>query len=593
MSTLPDPRNQHKAAALDQTDTLPKHHPDLDDEVATLSTKLINAINYQTELDDTLSAARHELAAARERIRDLESQNTSLRETMSGDIWIRRSTLESEKKAMRAEQKALQAKLTHESTKRLETEKEKRIIEQELENLTAALFEEANKMVIAAKEEAQAQNEFLHRKIDQLKSQLVDSESLLKTQQEQLTELKSVMESMASEQDDQTYGTAPPSPAIGKLEHDNYDRAAASDHGSEPLSPSREFYAPCPPLNLQHLIQPVLRTDLTAYDDFINLARLSHNKKSPARVSSGSFGGFNVLATGLGGSTSSTHPSNASTTSLGTSSQPDKSTPQSPETQASTANVNSPIAGGSIPPLKDTRFYKRALVEDIEPTLRLDLAPGLSWLARRTVLNSIADGSLIVEPIPASATYISIVKPQMQPCSLCGESRKESQYLRNHRFRTSESDSAQRYPLCTYCLHRVRSACDYLGFLRMVKDGYWRADDEDQEKAAWEESVRLRDQLFWARIGGGVVPISPGVAASASEGEADRDTRSSQESEETSSVTPSNDEHGTLSQQDAKTVELRAPPERETSQAVRITVQSADSQDSAITTSTIQQSVDS
>ncbi len=26
------------------------------------------------------------------------------------------------------------------------------------------------------------------------------------------------------------------------------------------------------------------------------------------------------------------------------------------------------------------------------------------------------------------------------------------------------------------------------------------------EKAAWEESVRLRDRMFWARIGGGVVP---------------------------------------------------------------------------------------
>lgn len=44
----------------------------------------------------------------------------------------------------------------------------------------------------------------------------------------------------------------------------------------------------------------------------------------------------------------------------------------------------------------------------------------------------------------------------------------------------------------------------------MVKDGYWRADDEENEKAAWEESVRLREQMFWARLGGGVVPVSHG-----------------------------------------------------------------------------------
>jgi hypothetical protein len=40
----------------------------------------------------------------------------------------------------------------------------------------------------------------------------------------------------------------------------------------------------------------------------------------------------------------------------------------------------------------------------------------------------------------------------------------------------------------------------------MVKDGYWRTEGEEGEKAAWEESVRLRERMFWARIGGGVVP---------------------------------------------------------------------------------------
>jgi hypothetical protein len=124
------------------------------------------------------------------------------------------------------------------------------------------------------------------------------------------------------------------------------------------------------------------------------------------------------------------------------------------------------------------------------------------------------DGSLVVEPVTTHAGnsfIMNIAKPQYNPCSLCGESRKDAKYLRNHRFRTSEQDSAQRYPLCRYCLVRVRSTCDFLSFLRMVKDGHWRADDDDQERAAWEESVRLREQMFWARIGGGVVPCSHSV----------------------------------------------------------------------------------
>lgn len=524
MSTLPDPRSRSKTLERinDESESGSNHHPDLDDEVATLSTKLIHAINYQTVLDDTLSATRHELSAAQDRIRELEAQNTSLQETLKGDVWVRRSSLDNERRAMQLEKKTMQAKLAEETNKRVETEKEKRKIEQELENLTTALFEEANKMVIGAKEEAQAQHDALQRKIDQLKAQLVDSESLLKSQQEQLSQLKSVMESMASEHDDQPYGTAPPSPVTGPLEHEG-NQQSASALGHDPSSPTTESFSPCPPTCLQHLISPVLRTDLAAYDDFVSLARLSHNRSSPTRVSTGSLStgslrGLNALARSLGGSTSSAHPSNGSTTSLSMSTQADGSAPQSPNTPASAASMGS--AGALTPPLKDTRFYKRALVEDIDPTLRLDLAPGLSWLARRTVLNSIAEGSLVVEPIPSSsATYIAIVKPQMQPCALCGESRKDSRYLRNHRFRTSETDTAQRYPLCNYCLNRVRSTCEYLSFLRVVKDGHWRADDVDQEKAAWIESVKLRDQMFWARIGGGVVPVSHDAAASSSAGE--------------------------------------------------------------------------
>jgi hypothetical protein len=57
----------------------------------------------------------------------------------------------------------------------------------------------------------------------------------------------------------------------------------------------------------------------------------------------------------------------------------------------------------------------------------------------------------------------------------------------------------------------------------MLKDGHWRANTEDHEKAAWEESVRLREQMFWSRIGGGVVPAVPQPS------EASKSPRGSQE----------------------------------------------------------------
>ncbi|KAM0209730.1 hypothetical protein ACHAPA_005759 [Fusarium lateritium] len=499
MSTIPDPRSRAMSPAIDSGTATPTHHPDLNDEVATLSNKLINAINHQTTLDDSLSAARHELDAARERIRVLETQNASQREMLTGDVWVRKHTVEEEKKIW-------QSKVAAERQKRVEMEMEKKKIEQELENLTAALFEEANKMVIAAKEEAKADHEVLQRKNDQLKSQLADTESILKSQQEQLVELKHVMEHMATEQNEHTNPTAPSSPGLTKPDTRD-DRLSSAEEPAPSLWGTA--VEPAHPTSFSHLIQPILRTDLSSYDDFVSLTRVSRNRPG-SRVSSGSVGALNALTGfGLGGSLSSAHPSNASTTSLGMPIPGPGSAPQSPNTPASTVSAASNASATPLPSLRETKFYKRVLAEDIEPTLRLDIAPGLSWLARRSVIASIADGTLVVEPVPTTGTLVALTKPQFYPCSLCGDSRKDLQYLRNHRFRTSETDSAQRHPLCKYCLNRVRSTCDFLGFLRMIKDGHWRADNEDHEKAAWEESVRLREQMFWSRIGGGVIPSIP------------------------------------------------------------------------------------
>ncbi|KAI1184287.1 hypothetical protein F5B17DRAFT_442770 [Nemania serpens] len=490
-NTLPDPRVRAMSPADGAVS--PLHHPDLDQEVAALSTKLVNAINYQTSLDDTLSATQQELDASSERIRELEAIVTKQREILSGDAWVPRKTLEVEKSK-------LLTVIAEEKNQRIEVEREKKKIEQELETLTVSLFEEANKMVITAKEDAKKEQDILHRKNEQLKAQLADTQSLLKSQEEQLIELKLVMEQMAADHDDHS-GTTPSSPGFSKFDPRD-DETQISEGASQ--SGVLEPHVPTYPTNLPHVIHPVLRTDLASYEDFLSL--IKNSKRTSARVSSGSYTGLPILS--FSGSSAISASSNASIAPLSATGTPTSTTvsPQTPNTPASTISAGSAISSTLLPPLKETKFYKRVLAEDIEPTLRLDIAPGLSWLARRSVLSAVTEGTLVVEPIPTSSPFASISRPQHYPCSLCGESRKDEVYLRNHRFRTSESESAQRYPLCQYCLTRVRSTCGFLGFLRMVKDGHWRAENADSERAAWEESVKLRDQMFWSRIGGGVVP---------------------------------------------------------------------------------------
>ncbi|PYH98750.1 Sec2p-domain-containing protein [Aspergillus ellipticus CBS 707.79] len=465
-STLKDPRLASTSEESEAPAPTSSHHPDLNDEVAALSLKLVQAINNQTTLDDNLVATRQELEQAQAKVRALELENEKHRRDIDQEVLIKKSDVD-------YEMLRIQAVLAEEKAQRALVEKEKKGIEQELETLTAALFEEANKMVAAAKLEREA----VEKKNEQLRSQVKDTEALLASHQEQLAELKSVLQAMNISKDDADARTiASTAPSSPNIEFPGIP---------EEVTPCEEI-APGPSTSFPHLIKSVCRTDIQAYEDFRELFTTSRLSKPPSRATSGSYSGLNVMSlAGLGGG------------SFGSSS----SSPAKSQTHSPSGSVSSPQPVTSHIPLKETRFYKRVVTEDVEPTLRLDAAPGISWLTRRSVLNGICDGSLLVEPMPASAMKYEF------PCSLCGERRTGPVNERTHRFRTSDSETAQRYPLCVLCLEKVRSCCEFTGYLRLILDGHVRIGDTEEEKDAWDETVRLRERMFWSRIGGGIIPL--------------------------------------------------------------------------------------
>ncbi|GHJ87176.1 hypothetical protein NliqN6_3578 [Naganishia liquefaciens] len=70
-------------------------------------------------------------------------------------------------------------------------------------------------------------------------------------------------------------------------------------------------------------------------------------------------------------------------------------------------------------------FLARAEREDVDPALRLDAAPDLSWLTRRSVGQAILAGDLIIEPVSvntlrAGKEYAG-VHPADIACSMCGK----------------------------------------------------------------------------------------------------------------------------------------------------------------------------
>lgn len=113
--------------------------PDLNQEVAALSNKLIKAINHQTLLDDSLTSTRHELELSKARIKQLEAVAKEHEQMMAKGLLVDRKDVETE-----AEQ--FMRKIKEERSQRSKAERDKKTIELELEHLTTALFEEANKV---------------------------------------------------------------------------------------------------------------------------------------------------------------------------------------------------------------------------------------------------------------------------------------------------------------------------------------------------------------------------------------------------------------------------------------------------------------
>ena len=456
--------------------------------MAALSDKLINAINHQTALDDTLAQTRHELEASRSRIRQLEAEAKLHEDKLSSGQLVTKYDVDTQKSKLIAD-------LADERKQKNLVQQEKRGIEMELETLTVSLFEEANKMVASANMEREA----IERKNQQLRDQIKDTEQLLASQHEQLTELKTVMQHMSSESSKDVaasphHSTAPTSPALNR--EDSSIARLLEAMNLSPATPENGEISPAPSTSFTHLLKAVCRTDLPAYDDFRNLLSTSKESRPGSRVASGTYSGLNVM--GLSSlSNPQSHSKNGSNGSLNTTANLNSSPNLPGSFSPNSAEVRGPI------PLKETKFFKRLLVEDIEPALRLDLSPTISWLSRRSIIAALIEGSMIVEPIPESHRKLY---GRYTSCAMCGEQRKEDENPRTHRMRINEGEGATKWALCILCLEKVRGVGDLVSYVRMIRDGVVKCNEREEELEAWDELVRLRERLFWARMAGGVVP---------------------------------------------------------------------------------------
>lgn len=409
---------------------------------------------------------------------------------------------------------SLTKELMDERGQRMSAEGSRKVLEKELEDLTSSLFEEANKMVAAERIEKATMQE----RNDHLTTRLKDTEILMASQQAQLEELKTVMQNMSERetlQDSRPSSPNPNSRHAHRYSRDSIKGLRTPLSGAFPspvwsqaddaqivadltakTADTTIIPAEQNPEEFAGLLLPRYRTDIISYTEFLLLLQPAQVGRPPvSRVASTSSLDHQSAQMsskdGLAARAGSVAPSRIGSPSL--------------ERSMSTAGTlwtkyadSGDAKKEKEHSLRETKFLKRALIEDIEPTLRLDQGPDLGYLARRSILNAVIDGHLIVEPMPA---HLARYRPDRAPCALCGDDRYTPEIKRSFRLKTSDKADSQPYPLCNWCTDRVRSVCTYVAFLKQVKDGLWKVTTDSEAMRVWEESVKLREGMFWSRIG--------------------------------------------------------------------------------------------
>ncbi|EPY50793.1 guanyl-nucleotide exchange factor Sec2 [Schizosaccharomyces cryophilus OY26] len=496
-----------------------------------LSHKLLVAIEKQAALDERCADEIHKNEVLEERIRELE-----------GKLLHQEKTRQPLNEFEGVEEKLRQTEAKYQSA-----ESERDRVQSEIEELTSSLFEEANRMVADARKETLV----YQRRASQFQKQLADTETLLINAQSQLVELKSVMQNMSDSYEQTIHSpmrpgssahdsasvvsvgssTAaleetlnPPRNSPGHVKsasfesprtpgNSNYAYPAARRH-FEPVQDQRAatslgLHNPSHVHRVRTLVEdrsssasppatPVVVTDspppsansVTPMNPA--LWTISQSNLSQAMNSSNpSFSEFYALLT-----YSSKSVQSRTTLNRTSSSSSLKNTVVLPRSVTTPANVkplsSSPSQSTFLPPasrsLREFAFFKRCVEEDIDPTLRLDHAVGLSWLARRSIYAAIMDASLIINPVPSSLSQA------FSPCSLCGDNRESS--LRSFEFRSRPDGTS--YACCNYCVARLRSVCGFICFLYQVAKGVW---DSCSVEKTWTECIHKREAMFYSRAG--------------------------------------------------------------------------------------------
>lgn len=405
----------------------------ISEQVASMSTQLMESISKQSDLEEKLNHATRKVVNLQ---KDAEKY----------------AKLQSDYEAVQLQLKKVQEQLAasnsrekEEKKHRIEAEDMVKQLEGEVEDLTASLFAEANNMVADARKEKHT-TEILNRK---LLEAVKEKDNALETMKAQLKHMKKVVERMEPDSA-LSNNSSNQRHSVVMSESDNTSlrkSTTSNSYQSEIINPPSVIYSP----NIS-----AVRYDLSLYTEFLKFINKISSCKSIRDTST------------------------------------------------------------------DSKLLRRLNNDEISPLLKIDNAPGISLWNRKSLLNAMIDGLVVIEPISGvNETYqIGYASPSLNipsgdksphlfnyptdsppvathdSCALCGECRSDNvTHARMHTLKVqSKEDNGtlvvqNSYPLCLWCVSRVRQTCDIYAFLRALKLGTWNLEDVTLKDGEGSEPV--------------------------------------------------------------------------------------------------------
>ncbi|KAI5950789.1 SEC2 [Candida jiufengensis] len=405
----------------------------LAEELANLSTRLMTEVNKQVEQEETILNLRKTINSLKEANKVLISSDENYKLILPKYL-------------------KLQDEFKQTNIKKEVAESENKKLSAEVEDLTASLFDEANTMVSNASREThnfKVKNKKLYEEID-------EKNIIISNLQDQLQDLKQMFIKIEDQERLKLYTSNLNTPVLEQenqfeqinLEEDETTKdqknetIANNEPPSTTTSNSNNIVADYEDLQIKELTNNLITSHISSIRFDLN----NYNKD---------FKGF-----------------------VYTLIKPDFILDQTH--------------------LKTLNFYKQIWTNEIENLI--EFIPNLPqtsilnrWQKTKVFWTSLIDGRVSIEPIKGfhdnfknSTTTINpeLIKIAIkEPCGFCGEIRSNNfEHCRLYNYKIYEIDDSliASFPLCNYCLTKLRNLCDLYAKIRILKSNIYKLKQNNQ-----------------------------------------------------------------------------------------------------------------